>query len=151
MLINKKKRFKKGFTLVEIMLVIGLIAAITSISFPAYRNYLIKNSLEMATMNSANFIRKAQILSMIGENDSRWGVYLTNEEIILYQGDSYTTRDPEYDEIFTNPESIQISGDTEINFEILTGNLDSNKTIIFSGENDFSTILNINRKGNIEY
>jgi type IV pilus assembly protein PilE len=44
-------RFERGFTLVEIMVVVTLIAILTAIALPAYNDYVLRGKLQEATSN----------------------------------------------------------------------------------------------------
>jgi hypothetical protein len=61
-------------------------------------------------------LRRAQSKAISGEFDSPFGVYLTNENYTLFKGQSYSQRDPQFDEVYELPAIIRVEGLSEIVF-----------------------------------
>lgn len=146
-----KQKNKKGFTLVEILLVVGLIALISGISIPVYQSFQVKNDLDVAINNTAQTLRRAQIFSQAVNGDSVWGVKVQSGSMVFFKGTSYATRDANYDEIFDMPTNISISGLSEIIFSKLTGFPTATGTLTLTTINNDSGQITINEKGTIAY
>ena len=110
---------RRAFTIVETLLTLGIIAVTTGLSVPMYRNFQIRSDLDLVTEQTIQGLRRAQILSQSGENNSAWGYYV--QDGVLYQGDAYAVRDPEYDEIYPVPITINASGLSEVAFSRIDG------------------------------
>jgi len=106
----------KSFTLVEILLVIGIFAILISFLVPIGLNFYTSQQLETISQEMVQTLRRAQLKAMAVELDSSFGVYLTAGKYILFKGDSYLTRDSLYDEVFNLPGIINISGLSEVVF-----------------------------------
>lgn len=141
---------KKGITLMEVVLSIAVIAILAGLSLPVAIRMLTKNDLDIATVTTAQTMRRAQTLSQSVDGDSNWGVKVQTSSITLFKGTSFATRDSNFDEDFSFPTSITPSGVTEAVFTKLFGDPQTTGTITLSTGNDSSNIV-INGKGMVSY
>lgn len=110
----------KGLTLIEILISI-LILVILALLIPLGIDFYKRQELENQARAVLQTLRRAQLKAMAIEFDSSFGVHLTDERYVLFKGNSYETRDPQYDEVFNFPEIISVSGLSEIVFSKLEG------------------------------
>lgn len=68
----------KGFTLIEVLLVMGITSILLVIGAISMFGYIGSQNLETETRAIIALMRDAQTRSMSQENESRWGVYLAN-------------------------------------------------------------------------
>jgi len=105
-----------SFTIIELLIVIGIIAILASFSFLFGLDFYKSQQLESQAQTILQTLRRAQLKAMAVELDSSFGVYLTNHNYTLFKGNSYSTRDPLYDEVFDLPEIINVGGLDEVVF-----------------------------------
>jgi prepilin-type N-terminal cleavage/methylation domain-containing protein len=111
---------RAGFTLLELLLSVAMIAILTSILIPLSRSYYTKNGLSLATDSAVQAIRQAENYARAQVNDTRWGVYVMTGHVVIFSGDTYATRTTSEDIIFDIATNISISGSSEIVFEKLS-------------------------------
>ncbi len=141
----------RGFTLLEVLLSVTLIAIIAGISVPVYQSFQVKNDLEVTANTIAQTLRRAQTLSRAVDGDISWGVSTQNQKITLFKGAGYASRDSSFDEIFDFPKSITPSGTGEVVFSKFSGELVSTVTISLTSSNNETKNITINPKGIISY
>lgn len=146
---NKKKQ--SGFTLVEMMLVVSVVAALGGISAPIYQSFQIKNDLDVVTNNVAQTLKRAQVLSQASDGDAAWGVKAQSGSLVLFKGATFAARDAAYDEIFDIPGTIAPSGVTEFNFAKMTGLPASPGTLILTSSSGDARNVIVNAKGMVAY
>jgi prepilin-type N-terminal cleavage/methylation domain-containing protein len=137
-----------GFTFIELIVVVALILTISIASTGFYARFFTQNAASNAVDQITSSLRKAQIYSMMGKQNSQWGVKYTANKIILFQGSSYATRNAVFDESFTVPNSVNVVGLNEIVFYDLTGTPSATATISISGGNTNKSII-INSQGTV--
>lgn len=143
---------KSGFTLIELMLVIGLMGAIAAFSTPIYQNFQVKNDLDIAVSNISQSLYRAQALSRASSGDSAWGLKIQSGSIVVFRGTSYSApRDTSHDEQTNLYNSITPSGDGEIVFDKLSGNITTNKSITLTSTIGTVKSININTKGMVDF
>lgn len=149
---KKRLRTKKGFTLVEMLLVVAVVAALAGISAPIYQSFQVKNDLDVAANNAAQMLRRAQLLAQTVDGDSMWGVKAQSGSLVLFKGTSFSSgRDAAYDEIFDLPSAISPSAVTEFNFNKLTGLPTAGGTLTLTSNNGDVRNIIVNAKGMVSY
>lgn len=139
-----------GFTLLELLLVIATITILVGFSVPVSARSQVKNDLDIATSTIVQSLRRAEILSKAVDGDIGWGVNIGSGNITLFKGNTYATRDTNFDETTTLQPTITPSGLSEIDFAKFTGLPGSTGTITLTTSSDTKNIT-INAKGAIDY
>ncbi|MEI8229599.1 MAG: hypothetical protein WCG83_00490 [Candidatus Peregrinibacteria bacterium] len=127
---ENKPAKRSGFTAVETLLTIGIIAVTSGIIAPLYRSYVVRSDLGIAVEQTMQALSRSQILSRSGLENATWGFAVA--EGVLFSGDGYPVRDVEFDESYPLPKSIRVSGLTEVTFQRVTGIPNQTGDIIFT-------------------
>ncbi|HLD71446.1 MAG TPA: prepilin-type N-terminal cleavage/methylation domain-containing protein, partial [Candidatus Peribacteraceae bacterium] len=132
---------RSGFTVIELMLVIALIALTAGIAVPVTRILLIHNDLSLVTEQTVQALGRALILSQTREQESSWGFYAPLG--VLYAGETYETRNPSLDERYAVPSTISITGLTDVSFAPLTGHPSETGTILLMSLTGEQRMVNV--------
>ena len=139
----------KGFTLIEILLTGAIIVMLVSFTLPIGLDFYKNQQLETQSQEIVQALRRAQLKAMSVESDSSFGIYLANDNYVLFKGSSYFfSRDAQYDEIFGLPSIINVSGLSEIVFSKLEG-IPSVAGDIILGTDNNQRVININEIGRV--
>jgi prepilin-type N-terminal cleavage/methylation domain-containing protein len=154
--LKNKSQFLKGFSLIELLLVLGILTILFSITILSFNNEGGSEALSSTTvslMSVLNGARSQAISSKDAANDSiGYGVRIFSNKIISFEG-SYGTKNKELD--FSNLVKISTSTGigTDIIFNNLTGNTSASGTItitvVISSPAKYNTI-NVYSTGDIE-
>lgn len=125
---------RQGFALLEVILVVSLLSAVAGIGIPLYRDYQIRNDLNLATEQVTQGLARARLRSQAAESDDSWGFYAPAG--VLYKGASYATRDSAFDETYPMPSTITIQGLMEVNYGKIAGTPDAVGNITLTTIND---------------
>jgi type II secretory pathway pseudopilin PulG len=147
---RKNKKAITGFTLFEVLLSIALVLSLVTLAVPVYQSFISDNDLETAVDQSARALRNAQIYAQQIRNDSEWGVRIDEGLITVFMGNSYATRDSDFDIVYDIATGIELSGINEIYYEKVTGNPSGTGTITFQ-INDKTNEITINEKGGLTF
>ena len=144
----------KGFTLVEALLSIAIMAILAGLAAPVYFVYVTKNNFGLAIDAGVRSLRRAQFLAQNQDRDSNWGVYFSNTSIVIYAGNNYAGRDNNYDEKYDFPSTVT-STVVDINFSKFSGETNPASTtlrsdVIFDNLGDSDTI-SVNAKGMVDF
>ncbi len=148
---KKKKKYnslfmirdsRKGFTLIEVLIIVGIVATLSLSSVGFLSRFFTQNAVSNSVDQLTGQLRKAQIYAMAGKQNGNWGVrYATaSSQIILFQGDTYASRNTALDEKFTFNSNISVTGMTDIIFTRMTGTPSASATVVISGANNSDTI-----------
>ncbi len=139
----------RGFTLIEILLTMSLVAIVGLLSAPFYGRFIVSQEVGVALDELEGSLRKAQAYAMVGKNDARWGVSVDADRITLFQGDSYVGRNAAFDEVYDIQGGVVITGVGEVIFSRVTGRPDTTPTVTVSG-NGVTEIFVMNSEGVLE-
>ena len=108
----KKRPSLTSFSLVELLVVIGIISILIAISIPAYRVFQKKTGLNSAVEEIINSLRIAQSKTLSSEGASKYGVYFDQgtspDQYTLFKGNSYASRNSAFDKTYKLPANIEI-------------------------------------------
>ena len=109
-LLSFLKKKSHGFTLIEILLVLSIIAIITAVALPVSQTIFTKNNLDVTVNNIESDLNKAYTFARAGKNDSDWGIHLENNTLTFF-ADSYDPNNANgLNEIFVIQPSITLGG-----------------------------------------
>ncbi|MBD3280812.1 prepilin-type N-terminal cleavage/methylation domain-containing protein [Candidatus Dojkabacteria bacterium] len=146
-----KYNSESGFSLIEVLLVVALIAMAAGISATLYTDYQTRNELDLTAQKVTQAIRTAQTNAQSMKNNSTWGVYVTNNEITVFEGVDYATRNTDSDFTLEVSGRVNHSGIGEIIFSKYYGVPDTTGDINLTAINGSTAQLVINEKGVVDY
>lgn len=137
----------RGFTLIELILVLAIMLTISVMAPTFYSRFLLQNAVANTSDQLTGSLRKAQLYSMVGKQNSAWSVNFSASTITVYKGNNFASRETSFDEKFSVNTNVSISGITDINFARLTGvPTPTSSTINISSGSNFDTII-VNSQG----
>lgn len=161
-MLKEKFVLVKGFTLLEILIVIALFGIVVGLSIPFYQSFQVSNQLDTTTFEIVQALRRAQASTMAGEDNQIFGVHFESQKFVLFRGfrgDIYLPND-QYNEINEIPKTLTISTSfgQNISFSKIKGEVSLPpppipafpwKITLHSTTNE-SKIIQINAKGTID-
>lgn len=157
---GKEDRSRAGFTLIEILIVLGILAILSGFglvaSLDAYRGYSFRN--ERNTMVSVLQKARSQAISNIclgsGCTDGKpHGVAFQAGQYIIFQGSGYAARDQAVDQIVAVNYALTFAPGSlpEVVFSQLSGDAAPAGTITLTDEAGHSSVISINSEGQISW
>lgn len=143
----------KGFTLTELLIVIGITLMLAVAAAPIYSGLQVSAQLNENTSQMIQALRTARVESVAGVNNSRHGVKFDSNTYTLYQGNSYATRDANYDRVHTLDEVLSITHtitDGDVNFTKNKGKVENTGTITLTHDVAGSKTIIVNSMGVVE-
>lgn len=113
--------FRRGFSLLEVLLSVSVLAILAGISAPVYFSFLSESNLEVAVLSWVKSLRRAKLLAEASNLDSVWGAKLTSTSAIVFWGSNFSLRDQGRDEVFELSGLGSVAGLTEVYFSKLSG------------------------------
>lgn len=132
--------------MVEIILVVAIISSLSAMVYSSGTKFFIKNHLDNTRNNLISSLRTAQINTMSGKGELPWGVKVISNEIILFSGNDFASRDTVYDEKFGIPDSVTCD-QSEIVFLRPDGDILSVVQINIADNIGQSVLVSMNEEG----
>ena len=80
---------RSGFTIIELMITVALVAMVAAFSFSAFQSFQVKNDLDIAVNTIVQSLWRAQTLAQASDGDISWGVKVQSGSIVLFGGASF--------------------------------------------------------------
>jgi len=109
---------RRGFSLMEILVIVGILIVLIGMSLPVYTQYLIRSDLGIAAQLVEQALSRARLLAVSGQQADNWSFAASG---VVFRGNIYNTRSTQYDELYLIPEHVTASGITVVTFAKLTG------------------------------
>jgi prepilin-type N-terminal cleavage/methylation domain-containing protein len=142
---------ERGFTLIEMLLSVGIIALLAGLSLPVYQSFHTRNELDITTQSLTNALRRAQVYARSGFGDSGWGVSVQSGAVTLFKGSTFVSRDTSYDEITIVSPTTSVSGLSEVLFSKLSGAPSTTGSVTLTNTNNEARTVTLNAKGMVSY
>ena len=132
---------KTGFTLMEILVVLGLMALAVGIIFPSFFSYRNQQVLSGATSELASLIASARAKTLASEGDTTYGVHFVSTQATLFAGPTYTAGAPgnqvlELNSLLTLSTISLNGGGADMIFSRLTGKTSQSGTLTVTLNSD---------------
>ena len=101
-----------GFTIVELVVVLGILSLLFAVGLPAARNFQEDRNYDLAGQSLLQALRRAQIRSLASEDGANIGVHLisgTGTTFTIFEGSSFAGRVAGKDESSDLPPSVGLS------------------------------------------
>jgi len=131
----------RGFTLVELLLVVGMMAILASFVAPVSTSFFQAQALDETAAGVLDTLRRAHAHALFQKNDSDFGVRFLSGSYVLFQGASYDARVQAQDETFDLPAGTAISGTPEVMFVKRSGAASSTGYVTVTAGNASTTIF----------
>ncbi len=132
-----------AFTLIEMLIVIGLMAVLFQVSITVFFSITKHQSLDKDVETAYSYLLKARNQTINGETNRNYGVRFSSTSVSLFQGTSYSVASTTARYDFANKsylDSISLTGGTyDVYFRKITGSPSATGTLIYKITSD-STI-----------
>ncbi|MGM0628893.1 MAG: pilus assembly FimT family protein [Patescibacteria group bacterium] len=111
-----------GFTLTEIVVVIAILTLISTLLFSVFHSLRDYRALERDVAEVRAYLEEARIYTQGSREDSSYGVYFSGDEITLFKGDSWATKEKELKKHTFNSST-----------DLVAGNVSDGDEVVFKG------------------
>jgi prepilin-type N-terminal cleavage/methylation domain-containing protein len=149
--------FKKGYTLLEVLIVISIIGIVASIIISGFREMQFRHELDLNAEKVVEIIREARSRTLSSQNASQYGVHIGTTDLTTFVGTAYvagTATNVKYN--LTGTDTIiavtLTGGGSDIVFRRLSGETAQDGTITISSSNTGATrVVTVYKTGLVEF
>lgn len=119
-----KRKLVRGFTLIEILTIVAILAVLSTISIQVFNRYKERQALDLGAQIVAEALREARDQTLDSLEGSSYGVHLASSTVTIFKGPSFSEGAPENRERELVPPVIMASttlSGSDVVFERLSG------------------------------
>lgn len=75
-----------GFTLIEVLVVVAILAILVAITVVALRNYGLKQNFELTVVDVRDGVSEARQKTLASINDTMYGVHVSSTAVVFFDG-----------------------------------------------------------------
>jgi prepilin-type N-terminal cleavage/methylation domain-containing protein len=144
---------KGGFTMLELLIVIAIIGALTALILPSFGTFRTRQALSNVRDMSVAYLNEARSRTLAGVDGTNYSVRFETNRIVLFAGATYdpdadTNEYAPFDAPVLLSNSALAGGGNTVTFDRLTGTTSDYGTLSFVAGAQTSTIT-INASGTI--
>lgn len=125
----------RGFTMLEMLLSVSILALLAGLSTPIFQSYQNQTQLRIASEQTIETLNKARSFARSGKNNMPWGVYIGENSITFFQGESYVNRNTSLDLFLETQGGVTQHGLDEVVFSVADAIPNATGTITFQSQN----------------
>ena len=146
----------KGISLIEILIVVGIISIISTIVIPSLSRFHDQQALRNTTEDVISLLNEARNNTISSKNSTTYGIHFQSDKVILFTGSSFTisssNKQINLDSVIIIPSvgGINLNGrGSDIIFDRITGDTAEYGSIIIRLKRDVlkQNIINISKIG----
>jgi len=144
---------RTGFTILEVLLVIGIIVLLVAATVPALGGWAARSQLNNFPLQAIDSLRRAEARATSGSGNNDHGVHFESGQFVLFEGSTYSAIDPD-NQTVSLPANMTISaisltgGGADVIFEKPTGETTTDGTITFEYTPNGTTVtISVNELG----
>ena len=127
----------RGASLVELLIVIGVIALLSATSYVTYKNMNVSKALDTDTLHVLAELQQARSLTLSSKNADVYGVHFAASDVTLFQGATYaagagTNIVTSLNSAVTISSTTLAGGGSDVIFQRLTGETAQSGTVTLS-------------------
>ena len=139
-----------GFTLIEVILVIGLIGLLAGLAIPLYQRFQVSSELDDTAHGVTQSLRFAQARAMASDGWQAYGVHFEDTRYVVFAGTEYQADDPQ-NEATDIPSVLRLAPEyTDVVFDRVTGQTSMAGAIKIQTDGTESRMITINELGIID-
>ena len=144
------KKQNLGFTLLETLITLAIITSLAGIGLIVGIDAYQRSQLRQEHRSIVSLFEKARIESMNNVGGTGHGVWISGGQAVLFRGNSYVTRDPEWDVRVSLAQGLQVQGPDEVVFTRGSGEVAHAGKILLS-DGTQTLAIDITHAGTIEW
>ncbi len=131
----------RAFTLIEVTIIIAIMVIVASIIIGVFATLNSTQTLQGSAEEIRSVIERAQSLTLSSKGDTSYGVHFDTNQVVLYQGSTYSSSDSNnvvtpLNSKVTISSIILTGGGSEVLFDRLTGATSNTGTTTVSQVSD---------------